>query len=224
MDTFENPPSLSITEGAPTISSELVTISRAELDDLLLRAETSSMGSSPEPCRKPGSPHDANGLATDESKTSVRSRDVNFARELTERDNRVAALERACKTAVRERELATILAGKPLVAGAAAQLIKLWRDDFDVFEEDAAYTVTARDGRPVAEVVSELLGSTEYSHFCLATSRGGTGARGGSRPHDAVVNTARPKNLGEAIVMKWREESAAQPDNLLKPIGLRRHR
>jgi hypothetical protein len=224
MDNFENPPSLGITEGGATISTELVTISRAELDDLLQRAETSSRGSSPEPCRMPGSSRDPNGLAADESKTSEWSRDVNFARELTERDNRVAALERACKNAVRERELATILAGKPLVAGAAVQLIKLWRDDFDVIEEDAGYTVTARDGRPVAEVVAELLGSPGYSHFCLATSRGGTGARGGSRPHDAAVNTARPKNLGEAIVMKWREESATQPNNLLKPIGLRRHR
>ena len=37
-------------------------------------------------------------------------------------------------------------------------------------------------------------------------------------------SAAAPKNLGEAIVMKWREESAARPDNLLKPIGLRRHR
>ena len=125
---------------------------------------------------------------------------------------------------MRERELATALAGRPLVAGAAAQLIRLWRDDFDVYEEGGAYKVSARDGRAVGQVVGDWLASAEYSHFCLPTSRGGTGARDASRPSAGAARRGAPKNLGESIVMKWREESAARPNNLLKPIGLRRHR
>jgi hypothetical protein len=143
---------------------------------------------------------------------------------LEERDRRVAELERLCKAAVRDRELATALAGRPPVAGAAPQLIKLWRDDFDVYEEGGGLRVVSRDGRPAAQAVDELLGSAEYSHFCLPSSRGGTGARDASRPGGAGTPRASPKNLGEAGVSRWREESATRPNNVAKPLGLRRHR
>lgn len=143
--------------------------------------------------------------------------------EIETRDRRFAELERTCKAAVRDRELASSLAGRPLVSGAAAQLIKLWRDEFDVFYKDNDYQVAARDGRTVAQAVTEWLGSPEYSHFCLPTSRGGTGARDASRPANHAA-PGSPRNLGEAIVTKWREESASRTDNLLKPIGLRRQK
>lgn len=129
-----------------------------------------------------------------------------------------------CKSAVRERELATVLAGKALVNGAAAQLIKLWSQEFDVYEEGDRFKVASRDGRAVSQVVNEWLASPEYSHFCLPTSRGGTGAKDASRPVGGSATKGSPRTLGEAIVMKWREEAAAQPNNLLKPIGLRRDR
>ncbi len=158
-----------------------------------------------------------------QSKSAV-DRDEGYLREIASRDKRVADLEGMCKSAVRERELAILLSGKPLVPGAAAQLIKLWRDEFDVFEENGAYKVATREGRAVEQVVTEWLASPEYSHFCLPASRGGTGARDASKPSRAVASENLPRNLGEVIVMKWREESASQPDALLKPIGLRRHR
>ena len=115
--------------------------------------------------------------------TPTRGREAQVARDLAARDRRVAELEQTCKSAVRERELATALAGRPLVAGAAAQLIRLWRDDFDVYEEGGAYKVSAKDGRTVGQVVGDWLTSSEYSHFCLPTSRGGTvpGTRTGRR-------------------------------------------
>jgi hypothetical protein len=151
-------------------------------------------------------------------------RDEGYLREIASRDRRLADLERTCKSAVRERELAMLLSGRPLVPGAAAQLIKLWREEFDVYEENGTYKVTSREGQSVEQVVNEWLASSEYSHFCLPASRGGTGARDASKPGRLVASENSPRNLGEVIVMKWREESAAQPDALLKPIGLRRHR
>lgn len=146
------------------------------------------------------------------------------AKDLAARDRRIAELEAACKSAVRERELAKALAGRPLTSGAAAQLVKLWRDEFDVFEQEGAYKVASRDGRTVGQAVEEWLGSPEYAHFCLPTSRGGSGARDANRPVSNTPGVSPPKNLGEAVVMKWREESVARPESLLKPIGLRRHR
>jgi hypothetical protein len=224
MDNSESLPVARANEANTTDAGERITISRSELEALRMKAQEPAQGSSPEPGREfdtssPMSPHTLEG-----SRVSTSSVESILTRELAERDDKVASLERACKTAVRERELATALAGKPLVEGAVGQLIKLLRDDFEVYEENGGYTVTARDGRSVAQVVAEVLGSPEYSHFCLASSRGGTGARGGNRPHDMGVNAGRPKNLGEAIVMKWREDSAKQPESYLKPIGLRRHR
>ncbi|MEO6808393.1 MAG: hypothetical protein ABI353_04705, partial [Isosphaeraceae bacterium] len=90
--------------------------------------------------------------------------------------------ERAFKETLRERELAKALAGRPLVPGGAEQLIKLWRDDFDVIEEGGEFKVSGRDGRRVSEAVAERLSSPEYAHFCPPTSRGGTASGLSGRP------------------------------------------
>ena len=42
-----------------------------------------------------------------------------------------------------------MLAGKPIIAGSVTQLIKLWRDELDVYEDDGAIKVATRDGRTV---------------------------------------------------------------------------
>ena len=194
----------------PAPDDEVVTISRTELESL--RARASSLDSSEQLniVRADSTPH-----------TPVERMNED---EALSRERRLAELEAVCKSALRERELATSLAGKALVGGGAAQLIKLWSEEFDVYEEQGRFKVASRDGRDVSQVVNERLASPEYSHFCLPTSRGGTGSKDASRPAGATTSKAAPKTLGEAIVMKWREESAAQPDNLLKPIGLRRDR
>ena len=152
------------------------------------------------------------------------NRDEEYLREIASQDKRLAALERVCKNAIRERELAMLLSGRTLVPGAAAQLIKLWSDQFDVYEDNGVYKVASREGRSAEQVVNDWLASAEYSHFCLPASRGGTGARDASKPTRMATSETVPRNLGEMIVMKWREESAAQPESLLKPIGLRRNR
>ena len=201
-----------------------LTISRLELDELLKRLENILGGRRSDSRRNSASSEEERQNSAESVETSSGDSEHHIVRELSRRDRRVAELERICKTAIREREVATALVGKQLVSGAAAQLVKLWSDDFDVYDENGVYKVTSRDGRPVSQVVSELLATSEYSHFSIATSRGGTGATGSSRPIDSVTSAASPKNLGEAIIMKWREESATKPDNFLKPIGLRRPR
>ena len=222
MDNIAIPTETDGGEAVPESSGDLVTISRAELDALRSRAESSSPPA--ERSREPGRPEESPESVARRPDAGGRVREAQIAREFAARDQRLAELEQSCKSAVRERELATALAGRPLVTGAAAQLIRLWRDDFDVYEEGGAYKVSAKDGRTVGQVVSDWLASSEYSHFCLPTSRGGTGARDANRPSSGVAPANAPKNLGESVVMKWREESAARPNNLLKPIGLRRHR
>src|SRR4051812_31898284 len=189
----------------PSPAIDYVTIPRAELEALRVRAESAS---SPERVRESGQSAEPGPRRVD---AGARAREAQAARELAARDQRVAELEQSCKAAVRERELATALTGRPLVAGAADQLIKLWRDEFDVYEESGVYKVSSRDGRTVGQVVDDRLASSEYSHFCLPTSRGGTGARDAGRPSSATPPPGAPKNLGESIVMRWRDESAARP-------------
>ncbi|GAC1463623.1 MAG: hypothetical protein NVSMB9_01280 [Isosphaeraceae bacterium] len=159
-----------------------------------------------------------------DAEATLRGREARITKELAARDRRLAELELSCKAAVRDCELATALAGKPLVTGAVAQLIRLWRDDFDAYEEDGSYKVAARNGRTVEQVINERINSSEYSHFCVPSSKGGSGARDANRPASTAASHGTPRNLGESVVMKWREESATRPSNLLKPIGLRRHR
>jgi hypothetical protein len=202
----ENPIPPGAGAGAPP-PEDCVTISRAELDAL----------------RGLAAAYEAEGSGPSRPDPEAAGEHSRLARELAARERRLAELERAFMAAVRDRELATALAGRPLVAGAAAQLIKLWRDDFDAYEEGGAYKVASKDGRPVSQVVGEWLGAPEFAHFCLPTSRGGTGARDVNKPAGAAAPPA-PRNLGEAVVNKWREESAARPDNMFKPIGLRRAR
>lgn len=219
MENIPIPPDAAEGEEVTVTSGQYVTISRAELD--ALRARTMSLSPKPESA---GEAEEANGAEPRYPDPSGRVLNSQVAREIAARDRRLAELEQTCKSAVRERELATALAGRPLVAGAAAQLIKLWREDIDVYEEGGAYKVASRDGRTVSQLVGDWLASPEYSHFCLPTSRGGTGARDANRPPFGDTAAATPRNLGESIVMKWREETASRPNNLLKPIGLRRHR
>ncbi len=197
-------------EAESLVADDVVTISRDELGSLRARASGNV------PAEGIGRP------LADSRQSSPLERMKE--EEAYAREKRLIELEGVCKSAVRERELATVLAGKALVGGAAAQLIKLWSEEFDVYEEQGRFKVTSRDGRAVSQVVNEWLASPEYSHFCLPTSRGGTGAKDASRPVGGSGAKGAPKTLGEAIVMKWREEAAAQPNNLLKPIGLRRDR
>ena len=206
-------PEVESTGGEPI--DEFVTISRAELDELRGRAEGAS-------ALRPG----RGALeAREEFAEELKTREVAHSREIAARERKAIELERSYKAALRDRELATALVGKPLVPGAAAQLIKLWRDDFEVVDEGGEIRVLARDGRGVDQAVLDRLEGPEFAHFCLPTSRGGTGAKGQNRSASApaMPAPAAPKTLGEAVLMKWRE-SASRPQGPPPPSGWGRRR
>jgi hypothetical protein len=181
-------------------SDQLVTISRWELEALRERAKGIAAGAVMEPESTPSLPKSTN-------------------REDEVRDRKAAEMERAFKAAIRDRELATALAGRPLLPGAAVQLIKLWRDDFDVIEEGGEFLVSARDGRPVAKAVGERLSEAEYAHFSPPSSRGGASAKGSGR---SMSVESMPRTLGEAVLRQWREAASTKQDPASGPIGLRR--
>ena len=188
------------------LTDEFVMISRSELDELRARA-------------RPAAP--APGL--EDEATRPDARELAHARELAARDQKATDLERSYKAALRDRELATALVGKPLVPGAAAQLIKLWRDDFEVIEEDGEIRILARDGRRVDQAVLDRLNGPDFAHFCLPSSRGGTGAKGQNRSASTPPAPASPRTLGEAILLKWRE-SAPRAQSTPAPTGWGRRR
>lgn len=140
---------------------------------------------------------------------------------------RAEGLQQAYRTAIKERELATALAGRPLVAGGASQLIKLLRDEVDVVEEDGQFRVVTRDGKPLARAMGDWLASEEYSHFCRPVPRVGTAVPGAgiNRTSGAAPTPAAPgpRTLGEATVQRWRE-SSSQAAGGTPPIGLHRRR
>lgn len=143
----------------------------------------------------------------------LRDTESDHARELADRERKAAEWESAFKSALRERELATQLAGRPLLPGAASQLIKLWRDEFEVVADSGSHHVRSRDGRTVEQAVGEWLSAPEYAHFRQPMTRGGTSARG-SNPAGAPGRSAAaspPKTLGEAVLQRWRESMDRTP-------------
>jgi hypothetical protein len=184
------------------LADELVTISRAELDELRAKAAEGSSSKF-----DPGESQ----VARSEFVEALKTREAAHSREIVAREQKSAELERAYKAALRDRELATALVGKPLVPGAAAQLIKLLRDDFEIVDENGEIRVLARDGRAVDQAVAERLAGPEFAHFCLPSSRGGTGSKGQNRSATPAPRPAGPKNLGEAVLHQWREADSRPP-------------
>ena len=124
--------------GGMAAPEDVVSLTRAEFEGLRARAESGS---------EPG--HEGEGIAAE-------SRQAAVERELVERERKSAEWERAFRSALRDREVATALVGKPLVAGAATQLMKLWREEFDVFEEGGEFRVVDRQGRPASKAVDRV--------------------------------------------------------------------
>jgi hypothetical protein len=188
------------------LDDEFVTISRAELDELRAKAD-------------PVEPQ----VARSEFVAALKAREAAHSRDLLAREQKSVELERAYKAALRDRELATALIGKPLVPGAATQLIKLLRDDFEVVDDDGEIRIVSKDGRGLDQAVAERLAGLEFAHFCLPSSRGGTGAKGQNRSATPAPKAAGPKNLGEAVLHQWRE-TASQTQTSLTPSGWGRRR
>ncbi|RUL89606.1 hypothetical protein [Tautonia sociabilis] len=166
------------------------------------------------------SPADASRAAEERLRTLERR----FDEERSRLARKAEDWERACKTALKEKELAAALAGRPLVRGAAAQLIALWRDELEVVDEADRLRVRSRDGRSVEDAVASWLAGPDYSHFVRPASRGGTAPPGDSRSASSAPAASPPRTLGETVLQQWREAVQASRRELGVPIGLGRRR
>jgi hypothetical protein len=191
-------------------SDSMVSIPASELDALRLAAA--------------GSVRPSDVEAGAEAEDRLRATERRYDEELARLARKAEQWEGACKAALREKELAAALAGRPLVPGAAPQLIKLWRDELNVIDEANGPRVTSRDGRSVAEAVASWLSSPEYAHFSRPSSRGGTTPPGDSRSTGTAPPRNTPRTLGDAILDQWREASQASRHDPAAPIGLGRRR
>jgi hypothetical protein len=144
-----------------------------------------------------------------------------LARELAEQQRSAREWEHRYKAAVRDRELAMQLAGRPLVPGAASQLLKLWRDEFDVIEEAGVERVVSREGANIQQTIESWLGRAEYAHFVRPVTRGGFAGTQDGRLTDAATAVEAPRTLGEAALRQWRQERP-RPGAGEAPIGLHR--
>ena len=207
-------PDFELGGGGP--ADEFVTISKVELDDLRAKA------GGEQPSRVESEPTDSVRRTLEEEWSA---REAAYSREIADRERKANDLERTYKAALRDRELATALVGKSLVPGAAAQLIKLWRDDFEVVDDEGEIRVLAKDGRGVAQAVLDRLECSDFAHFCLPSSRGGTGSKGQNRSASSSSPQApsAPRTLGEAVLLKWRE-STTRPQVSPSPTGWGRRR
>ncbi|QDV38274.1 hypothetical protein [Tautonia plasticadhaerens] len=195
-------------EGGEPAGDEMVSISASELEALRLASGGAAR------------PSDAAAEAEDRLREAERRHDE----ELSRLAKKAERWEGAFKAALKEKELAAALAGRPLVPGAAAQLIKLWREELSVVDEADGPRVAARDGRPVAEAVASWLSGPEYAHFSRAGSRGGTAPPGDSRSSATGPQPSPPRTLGEAVLDRWREAAQAARRDPAAPIGLGRRR
>lgn len=124
------------------------------------------------------------------------------------------------RRAERDRALTAELAGQELASpGAAAQLARLWADDFECVDGPGGdFVVRAKgDYRPPAAIVAERLAHADYAHFVRASNRGGGGAGGGAAdPTKTPSQAAHPATLDQAVIDDWKARGAADR----KHIGL----
>jgi hypothetical protein len=160
--------------------------------------------------------------------TAVKTlRDAKDAELKTANDARVGIEDRAKRYAL-DGELARVLASQPIVPGSAAQLMSLFRAEFQVHAEGDSFTVRTPTFQSVEQFVKEKLAHVDYAHFVRATNpAGGTaGTTGGDRaaPTGDAAKVEAPKNYGEAIILHMKEQQkAAGADprlNLRLPMGL----
>jgi hypothetical protein len=154
-----------------------------------------------------------------EYETLIRQRDDKI-KTLTDTQT---AREHRYRESARDQALTEALAatGLSLTKGASTQLLKLWRDDFEVVEaSDGSIKVQTKDWKTPAQVVKERLATEDYANFVLAGSKGGSGGGGGNRPNATALDPDKPLSLLEKIVARKAAEAAkASPGG--RPIGLR---
>ena len=116
------------------------------------------------------------------------------------------AEQRAQNFAV-ERELATALAGQPVIPAAVPQLMTLLRPSLQAQPDGNTITVRTATMQDAVSFVREQLARPEFAHFVRAENQGGTagGSGGHLSPPTQPANLPQqtewtPPNMGLAIV------------------------
>jgi hypothetical protein len=151
---------------------------------------------------------------------------ANYEATLAEERKTIAAIEGRSKRYALDGELARALASHPLVAGGAAQLTQLLRDEFTVEGRGDSIVVQSKDFRSVAAFIDAVLPS-KFSHFLVARNPlGGTAGSTGTQSSPTAPaqgsTPEAPKTLMEGILRQMAEASSGTKDartDLSVPFG-----
>jgi hypothetical protein len=120
--------------------------------------------------------------------------------------------------------LARVLASKPLLPSAAAQLTKLWRGEFQVTEEGETFTVRTPTFQSVDQFITAELAKPDYAHFLRAQNPGGGtgGTAGGSQaaPPGEPEAAKDYATLGDYLMDLTKARQAAQGTNPMTNLRL----
>jgi hypothetical protein len=129
-----------------------------------------------------------------------------------ERGQRAATEERAKRYAL-DGEVARVLASLPLVPGAAAQLTRLFRPEFNVVAAGDTFVVQTPTLQTVEAFVAAQLAMPEYAHFVRAQNpAGGTGGvTPATQSAPSVPGTAveAPKTLSDAVLLSMQQRAGS---------------
>lgn len=146
----------------------------------------------------------------------LKQRDEQLA---SERKNAQASADRA-RTYALSSQLAIAFSAHDLYPGSSEDLSKLWRDDFEAVPDGDGFTVRAKDGRPVKDVIAERLASDRYANHVKATSRGGSGGGDGHRPAPTPAHDpSKPVSLLDAAVARLKLAPGTQTFGLRGRVG-----
>lgn len=154
----------------------------------------------------------------------LRAKADELSRALALRDEALAARERSYRAAIVDRELLAAMAGRPLVESATQQLLKLWRDEVETYQEGGELKVRSRGGQKVQEAVADWLDRPEYAHFSRPSSRGGTARPGHQSQVHGEASAVSARNLGESVIQQWLQAEAGAASDGSLPVGLHRRR
>jgi hypothetical protein len=130
--------------------------------------------------------------------------------------NNVRAMEARTKVFARDRELAAATVGLPFASEHAAKgFLKEVAPLLDAYPDGDGFVVRTATFQTPAQLVAAARQDPQYAHFFAASTQGGVNPAGGQgqppTPAGAGGPQPEPRNLGEAVIARWREQGARRP-------------
>lgn len=140
-----------------------------------------------------------------------------YQAEVEKREAALRELEARTRSSERSRAIAAALTGRPLsYPEAAADLAKLWADDFEVRDaSDGSFAVVCKVSlRPADQVIAERLASPRYAAYLKAEARGGALAGGQPLPTQ-LPGQGQPLTFEQQVMANWQAAQQAQAEGPL---------